>query len=191
MMYTVNMIVIIGLGNPGEKFKRTRHNAGFMAVDFFAVKNGFPDFELSKKYDSLISENSEVFLVKPQTFMNESGRAVGRIIKDHNLEAKDLVVVRDDIDLPLGKIKISKDSGAGGHKGVDSIINALGNNHFIQLKIGICPEKGKPTAVEKFVIKKFTKEEQEILNQTIEKAASAMYLLISEGIEKAMNEYNR
>ncbi|MEK7124671.1 MAG: aminoacyl-tRNA hydrolase, partial [Patescibacteria group bacterium] len=113
-----------------------------------------------------------------------------KMIYDSGFKIYELIVVHDDIDLPLGKIKIAKDSGAGGHKGVDSIINAIGAKDFIRIKIGICPEKGKPKDVEKFVIKKFTKEETDILNEAIKKSTDALDLLIREGPEKAMNQFN-
>lgn len=184
------MTIIIGLGNPGEKFKNTRHNAGFAAVDFFAQKNNFPEFKLSKKYQSLISENENVMLVKPQTFMNESGKAVKSTLKKKR--ETELIIIHDDIDLPLGKIKLSKDSGDGGHKGVNSIIHHLGKQDFVRLKIGICPTSGKPKAVEKFVIEKFNnKEEMQTLHKVIEMSANALDMLINEGLEKTMNEYNR
>ncbi len=209
------MIIIVGLGNPGEKFKNTRHNVGFMVVDFFhayrqagAKENDFPDFLLSKKYDALISEsnhahilenvsmenertNEEIILVKPQTFMNESGKAVKKITTHYKLQTTNLIVIHDDIDLPLGKLKISKDSGAGGHKGIESIINNLGTKDFVRFKIGICPQKGKPNSVETFVVKKFTKEEQEILDSVIVKTSEALDLFIKEGLEKTMNKYNK
>lgn len=184
------MFIIIGLGNPGEKFKKTRHNLGFMAVDFFVEKNNLSEFKMQKKYDSLISENSEVILVKPQTFMNNSGLAVKKLTKPYPLNANPLVIVHDDIDLPLGKLKISKDSGSGGHKGVDSIIDALGKKNFIRLRIGICPQSGKPDAVEKFVLQKFKKEEQEIINSALQKTVDALNFFIENGLEKTMNQFN-
>ncbi len=181
--------IVVGLGNPGKKFENTRHNLGFMVVDFFAKKNEFPDFELSKKYESLICENERAILVKPQTFMNESGKAVVKLTTHYKLPTTNLVIVHDDIDLPLGKIKIVKDSGAGGHRGVESIINNVGTKDFIRLKIGICPEK-KSTDTEKFVIQKFTKEKMGIVNESIKKSAEVLKILISDGIEKAMNAFN-
>ena len=195
------MIIIVGLGNPGEKFEHTRHNTGFMAVDFFAQKNEFPEFEMSKKYESLTSRKDDILLAKPQTFMNESGKAVRKLTTHYKLPTTHLVVVHDDIDLPLGKLKISKDSGAGGHKGVNSIITALGKKDFVRIKIGICPPAtavggvpsgggSKPKEVEKFVLKKFTKEEMEALKETIKKSVDALDMLIKEGLEKAMNQFN-
>ena len=182
------MLILVGLGNPGKKFDNTPHNAGFEALDFFAQKNDFPEFEFSKKYNSLISEKDDVLLAKPQTFMNESGVSVKEILK--NKKEATLLVIHDDIDLPLGKIKFSQGNGAGGHKGVDSIIQHLGSKDFIRLKIGVGKE-GEKIPAEEIVLKKFTKEEQEILQRIMEKSAQALNLLIEEGIEKTMNEYNR
>lgn len=179
--------IIVGLGNPGAKFNNTPHNVGFEILDFFAEKNNFPEFKLSKKYGSLISENGDVLLAKPQTFMNESGVAVKKIISNTNNQM--LIVVHDDIDLPLGKIKLSKDGGAGGHKGVESIIQHLGNNNFIQLKVGIGSKGEKEKALD-VVLKKFSAKEKETLKQVIEKSSQALVYLIENGLEKAMNEHN-
>lgn len=154
------MTIIVGLGNPGRKYKDTRHNTGFQVVDEFARENNFPEFRLSKKYNSLISEKNNIILAKPLTFMNESGKAVKKMIGE-------LIVVHDDIDLPLGKIKIVKSRGAAGHKGVESIIKEIGTKDFTRFRIGIQPKTGKPKNVEKFVLQKFTKQEKEIIKQTI------------------------
>ena len=120
------MIIIVGLGNPGEQYKNTRHNVGFIAVDEFAKINNFPEFKLQKKSNTLVSEhtlgNEAVVLAKPQTFMNESGKSVKQLISNTEAKMADLVIIHDDIDLPIGKIKIIKDRGSAGHKGVESII---------------------------------------------------------------------
>jgi PTH1 family peptidyl-tRNA hydrolase len=181
------MTIIIGLGNPGSKFDYTRHNAGFMVIDAFAKEFNFPGFSMVKKADALVCEDNDIILVKPQTFMNESGKSVQELLKNKNEPI--LIVVHDDIDLPLGKIKFSKDSGAGGHKGVDSIIQHLGNNHFIRLKVGIGAE-GEKVKAEEVVLKKFSPEEQEILNKVILTAVTALEHLIKEGLEKTMNAYH-
>jgi PTH1 family peptidyl-tRNA hydrolase len=178
--------IIIGLGNPGKKFENTRHNVGFMAIDKFAEKNDFPDFKMQKKSNALISENSDMMLVKPQTFMNESGKAVKKI--SENSPSANLIVVHDDIDLPVGKIKIVKDRGSAGHKGVESIIQNIGNENLLRIRIGISPQEN--IEAKKIVLKKFSKKEQEIINQTIAKTAEALNFLIKKGIEKTMNEYN-
>ena len=180
------MIIIIGLGNPGEKFKNTRHNIGFMAIDFFAKKNDFPKFELSKKYNSLVSKNEEVMLVKPQTFMNESGKAVKSIMKNQN--SSSLIIIQDDIDLPIGKLKIAKERGSAGHKGIESIIKNVGNENLIRLRVGIQPKIGKPKDTEKLVIKDFTKEEQEIINQSISKIADTLDSFFKNGLERTQSQ---
>ncbi len=183
------MIIIVGLGNPGEKFEKTRHNVGFKAIDFFAKKNEFPDFEISKKHDALISEKKKIFLAKPQTFMNKSGTSVKKVMAQN--KKADLLVIHDDIDLPLGKIKVVKNRGSAGHKGVESIIKAVGNKNLARIRVGIAPQKGKSKAPEDFVVKNFSEEEQKIINKTIKKISDALDLFIEEGLEKTMNEYNR
>jgi PTH1 family peptidyl-tRNA hydrolase len=181
------MTIIIGLGNPGEQYKNTRHNVGFMAIDKFAKKNDFPEFKLQKKSNALISEKDNIVLVKPQTFMNESGKAIKEIIKNKPIE--NLIVIHDDIDLPIGKIKIVQERGSAGHKGVESIIQNIGNDGLIRFRIGIGSEKKQE--VIKIVLKKFSSEEQKIIDKIIQKAADALNFFIKEGLEKTMNEYNK
>src|SRR3989344_8622863 len=152
------MTIIIGLGNPGKKFEKTRHNVGFLILDKFMEKNNFPDFVFSKKYNSLTSEkiileNKKVILIKPQTFMNNSGKAVKSLISDTKDQASILIIVHDDIDLPVGKIKIVEERGSAGHKGVESIIKNVGNNDLIRIRIGIAPQSEIKT--KKIVLKKF------------------------------------
>ena len=194
-----NMIIIIGLGNPGKKFEHTRHNVGFMAVDAFAKINNFPEFKLSKKFSSLISEEiiaeQKILLAKPQTFMNESGKAVRAITKPYTINPKPLlVIIHDDIDLPVGKIKIIKERGSAGHKGVESIIKSIGNDGLIRFRIGISPYS-KPDLeqikAKNVVLKKFSKEEQKSIDKTIQNTVDALNLYIIEGIDKTMNEYNK
>lgn len=184
------MIVIVGLGNPGKKFKDTRHNLGFTAVDFFAKINGFPDFELSKKYEALISQKGEIILVKPQTFMNNSGVAVKRITSEKKWKMADVVVVHDDIDLPLGALRIIKNRGSAGHKGVESVMKHIGSKNFVRLRIGIQLSSGKPKNPERFVIEASTEQEEQKLRPSIKKVSQALDYLISNNIDKAMNKYN-
>ena len=170
--------LIVGLGNPGEKFKNTRHNIGFRVLDYFAKENNFPEFALSKKFNALISESEtngrKVLLAKPQTFMNSSGKAVKKIVDKNKLQAAyyklqyiSLIVVHDDIDLLFGKIKISQNRGSAGHRGVESIIKELGTKNFTRLRVGIQLEKGKLQNTEVFVLKNFTGAEEKGLEQTI------------------------
>jgi PTH1 family peptidyl-tRNA hydrolase len=181
------MIIIIGLGNPGIKFQNTRHNVGFMVIDEFAKENNFPEFVLQKKSNALISDKDGVILVKPQTFMNESGKAVKKILS--NKETSNIVVIHDDIDLPVSKIKIVKERGSAGHKGVESIIQNIGNDGLIRFRVGIGQEK-KQEAID-VVLEKFSEQEQELIGSVIKKTSSALDLFIKEGLDSAMNEYNK
>ena len=181
------MITIVGLGNPGEKFKNTRHNVGFVAVDAYAAINDFPAFELEKKFDALVSEKDNVILAKPQTFMNESGKSVKKLLTKNNTDG--LVVIHDDIDLPVGKIKIVKERGSAGHKGVESIIQNVGNDGLIRIRVGIGGQED--TKAMKIVLKNFSWEEQKKIDGAIQKTSDALSLFIKEGLEKAMNEYNK
>ena len=181
------MIIFIGLGNPGKKFENTRHNVGFMAINEFAKKNNFPEFSLQKKSDALLSEKDDILLVKPQTFMNESGKSATEIIK--NKPTENLIIIHDDIDLPIGKIKIVKDRGSAGHKGVESIIQNIGNDGLIRFRIGIGLEN-KVEAL-KVVLKRFSIAEQKTIDETIQKTVEALDLFVKEGLDKTMNEYNK
>lgn len=151
------MKLIVGLGNPGKKYERTRHNIGSRVIG-----------ELK------LLDLKNVVLIKPATFMNESGAAVKKLIKNHKLKIEDLTVIHDDIDLPAGQFKISRNRGSAGHKGVQSIIKELGTKNFERVRIGICPLLGKPEAVEKFVLQNFTKSEEKILKDVIEKIVKEM-----------------
>jgi len=184
------MFLIIGLGNPLKKYINTRHNVGFMAIDKFKENNNFPGFKFDKKSNALLSKKDNIILLKPQTFMNESGKSVKKIIKDKNIKLENLIVVHDDIDLIIGKIKIVKDRGSAGHKGVESIINELKTKNFIRIRIGIGFQSEKPKDTKNFVINNFTKEEKEIINKTLEEVNEAIKIIIENGYEKAATIYN-
>ncbi len=199
-----HMILVIGLGNPGKKYKNTRHNLGFRIVDEFREKNNFPKFKLSKKFNSLISESfvdgKKVILVKPRTFMNESGKSVKSLTNFYKstrsglVTKPDFVVIHDDIDLPLGKIRIVKNRGAAGHKGVESIIKEIGTKNFVRFRVGIKRTKGtrqNTKFLAGFVLQKLKKDEEKIIKETIEKTIEAIELFLKKGLEKAMSEYNR
>jgi len=188
------MIILVGLGNPGEKFNNTPHNLGFLVLDKFRERNNFPDFKLSKKLDSSISEEAfngeKTILVKPQTFMNESGKAVKKITANYKAQDTRLIVVHDDIDLPLETIKIIKNRGSAGHKGVESIIKEIGNKDFIRIRIGVIPKIGKPEKLESFVLKRLDKEEKSIVDNIAQKATDIIDSLVKNGLEETMNKYN-
>lgn len=184
------MRIIVGLGNPGLVFKKTRHNLGFRVIDAFRRKNGFPKFKHSKKFKSLISEGclerKKIITAKPQTFMNSSGRAVKSLVSGLKLQVSSLWVVHDDIDLSLGKIRISKGRGAAGHKGVQSIFDALNTKDFVRFRIGIQTED-KKQKTEEFVLQKFNKAEENILREVIKRTVRAIEIALREGIEKVMS----
>ena len=192
------MILIIGLGNPGKKYKFSRHNLGFLVLDRFSKKNHF-EFKSSKKLKSKISkgyfDKIKVVLVKPQIFMNNSGKAVKLLATSYKRQTTNIWVIHDDIDLALGKMKIVKNRGAGGHKGVQSIINEMKTKNFVRFRLGINP-KYKITkqwnngAMEKFVLKKFTKTEKEITKKVVKNCVKALEITLKKGLEKAMNEFN-
>lgn len=184
------MIVIVGLGNPGEQYKNTRHNVGFMAVDAFAEKNNFPEFKLQKKSNALVSENiingNKVILAKPQTFMNESGKSVKQLAS--NAET-DLIIIHDDIDLPAGKLKIIKERGSAGHKGVESIIQNIGNDGLVRFRVGVGGQNDIKAM--KVVLKNFSEGEKKLIADALEKTTDALNLFLEEGLEKTMNKYNK
>ncbi len=193
--------VIVGLGNPGKEYEHTRHNAGRLAVLLFAKTEGFDAFTENKKAVALITKGSvegeNVTLVLPETQMNLSGKAVLPFVKSVKA-AKTLVVVRDDLDLPLGVIKMTFARGSGGHRGVESIRRALKTDAFAQIKIGISAKtpKGKtkkPSGEEKVikhVLGKFSPAEEPVLKKTLKKVSTVLSLFVSEGIEKATMEAN-
>jgi len=151
------MKLIVGLGNPGSKYEKTRHNIGFMVIDFLIQ---------SKQFDS-----KKIKLIKPQTMMNNSGQEVKSIADYYKIPAQDILVIHDDIDLPLGQIKIQQNRSSAGHKGVQSIIDSLGTKDFIRMRIGIRPEE-LTIDTEKFVIQKFTPQEQKIIDKEIKGIAA-------------------
>jgi len=185
------MKIIVGLGNPGKKFEKTRHNLGFMVLDKFSRKNKFPKFKMQKEFLAEISEKKigkeKIILAKPQTFMNSSGNSVKLLTRTFNLEPKNLFVIHDDLDIPFGKIKISFGRGSAGHRGVQSIIDEIGTRDFVRFRIGI----GRASNKEDFVLQKFSKKEEKILKEIIEKACRAIEMATKEGIEKAMSEFNK
>jgi len=161
------MYIVVGLGNPGEEYTRTRHNMGRMAVNFLRDKV------------------SGIKVVTPNTYMNESGRAVAKVIKSKKAAQK-LIVVYDDLDLPLGTLKISYDRSSGGHKGLESIIRALKTKEFVRVRIGI----GKKGDVEKYILGEFKKAELETLKKVFPKVSQAVETIVVHGTELAMNKFN-
>ena len=203
--------VIAGLGNPGEEYDLTRHNTGRMAVDFFAHAMKFSDWHVDMKAKAHVRSGmvgkTAVALVAPDTFMNKSGVAVARFVKSAKA-AERLVVVHDDLDLPLGSMKISYDRGSGGHKGLESVMRAVKTKRFIRVRIGVSPTTTsgllrKPEgekAVLDFILTKFSVKggstsggktsELGEMRKVFKRVAEALTTIVSEGRERAMNEFN-
>ncbi|HDY72834.1 MAG TPA: aminoacyl-tRNA hydrolase [bacterium] len=164
------MKLIVGLGNPGHRYKKTRHNVGWIVINELA-KN----WKKSKKANCVYSKQGDIEYIKPLTFMNNSGKAVRSVKDKHKIKPENIIVIHDDIDLPFGEIRISKDVSSAGHKGVQSIINELGTQDFTRVRIGINPrlvgeQADRKIDTERFVLEKFTKEENKQLDEIIKQA---------------------
>lgn len=201
------MKLIIGLGNPGTKYLNTRHNFGFMALDYFQKENGFLTWKNAEKFKVEISQgeisDEKIILAKPQTFMNLSGQAVRVLADFYKIALEDILIVHDDIDLPLGAMRLSQNSGPAGHKGIKSIIECLATQNFSRLRLGIKPKESSfsslfksrlfasplfkrrlggilKTPAEKFVLQNFSPAEKLTTEEIIKKAAETIHLFIKE-----------
>ncbi|MCX6737895.1 MAG: aminoacyl-tRNA hydrolase [Candidatus Parcubacteria bacterium] len=176
------MILIIGLGNPGLKFKNTRHNLGFEILDQLKKEGNFSVWEEKKRLKAKICngeyKDKKIILAKPQTFMNNSGEAVKLLTAFYKISPDELWIVHDDIDLDFGKIRIKNNSSSGGHKGTESIISSLGNKDFRQLKIGVLNKEKSKIDVKKFVLQKFTKQEIEQLKDIKQATISSLFSVL-------------
>ena len=187
------MYLIVGLGNPGEEYERTRHNLGFWVIDKLASEEGIR--VTTRECQSMIGrgviEGRSAKLIKPQTFMNLSGHAVSCFAARHHLvlPATTLIVLSDDLALPLGRIRIRERGSAGGHNGLKSIIEALGSNEFIRLRMGIQPDH-PITNSKKFVLERFALSERPVCDAMIDQAAKAVRTIVRDGALKAMAEHN-
>lgn len=182
--------MIIGLGNPGRKYEKTRHNAGFLVMDRLAEKLGIT-IDLKKfkaDYQTTIHEGVKVFLVKPQTFMNNSGEAVVALMRYFQIEPKDILVISDDVDLPVGKIRIRSKGSDGGQKGIGSIIQYIKTRDFARLRIGIGSDPQIPMA--DYVLGKVPKHERSEFEDALNAATLAAQDFITKDIEQVMNEHN-
>lgn len=184
------MKLIVGLGNPGREYQGTRHNVGFEAIDRLARKHGIQ--VRSRRNRALVGEGEiqgeRVVLAKPQTFMNLSGEAVSGLARRYRVDPSEIIVITDDVNLPLARLRIRQRGSAGGHKGLASIIRSLGTEDFARIRIGV----GSPTGQDMvdYVLGKFGREEREAARAAVERAAEAVELILREGIESAMNVFN-
>lgn len=178
------MHLIIGLGNPGIQYENTRHNLGFRALDLLTGSEVFEN-----KYDSQFLKLDDVILAKPQLFMNLSGKAVAQILKYY--PAAELVVIHDDLDFPLGTIRVQKNASSAGHNGVESIISELGTKDFIRIRLGIDnPETKKDIAGDDYVLQKFTPAEEEIVKEVLLLTKQAVEMIQTDGLDMAQSKFN-
>ena len=193
------MKLIVGLGNLGQGYANNRHNVGFICLSHFARTQGirFDKKQGKARVGTGEVAGNKVVLAKPQTYMNLSGESVSRLIKKFDINLDDLLVIHDDLDLPLGKIRIRLGGGSGGHNGVDSIINELGSQDFIRLRVGIGrPAENKGTTepsddeIITYVLGDFTPDEKQAITQVIPRVTEAILCLLTEGLTAAMNRYN-
>ena len=186
------MKLIVGLGNPGKRYERTRHNLGFLVIDRIAVQHGIA---LEKKFCNAVVgegavEGEKVLLAKPQTYMNRSGQAVAALGRDYGIGTVDLLVINDDLDLPFGRIRIRPGGSAGGHRCHFSIMERLPGAPFHRVRIGIGRPPEGVEAVD-YVLQPFNPSESEQLDGVVQRAAESVECLLRDGVERAMAYYNR
>lgn len=197
------MKLIVGLGNPESKYAGTRHNLGFDVLNKYASSIRYPVlWEEQKKFKSQIAKiTKDILCVKPQTYVNNSGLAVILLTTYYKIHTTDLIVIHDELDLPLGKIKVRLGGAAAGHLGVESIIEALGTDQFIRVRVGIGPSTGSGLALlgehkkahfsaEKFVLGPFLHSEKPKVKHMIKQALKALEILLEKGLEQAQNQFN-
>ena len=184
--------LVVGLGNPGEKYENTRHNVGFLTVDELAGRLDIPVQKL--KYRALTNTarlgGAPVLLMKPVTFMNLSGEAVGQAAAFYKIPPERVLVISDDVSLPLGKLRIRKSGSAGGHNGLKNIIQHLGTDAFPRVKIGVGQKPHPDYDMADWVLSKFTGEDKKVIAQAVERAADAVACYIQEGPDRAMGKFN-
>lgn len=188
------MYLIVGLGNPGRKYDHTRHNIGFKVIEELARRHG-ADLANKSVFNSLTAKTdisgTGVFLLLPQTYMNNSGQAVSAAMRKLGIKADRLIVIHDEIDLPSASVKVKNGGGAAGHNGIKSIIEHIGSREFVRIRIGIGrPEKDGQSSAE-YVLSVFAKSEKKLIKESVRMAADATEAVVLEGPSKAMNAYNK
>ncbi|MCR4696491.1 MAG: aminoacyl-tRNA hydrolase [Lachnospiraceae bacterium] len=187
------MFAIIGLGNPGKEYENTRHNAGFNSVDAIAKKYGIDisKSEFKSKVGQGFIDGQKVILVKPQTYMNNSGEAVREVVDFYKLDStSEIMIIYDDISLDVGMIRVRDKGSAGGHNGIKSIIAHLGSEVFLRIRVGV-GDKGENGDLVKHVLGTFKGDDETTIKESYEKAVDAATLILNDNLEKAMNIYNK
>ena len=184
--------LVVGLGNPGEKYENTRHNVGFLTVDELAERARVPVQKL--KYRALTNTvelgGARALLMKPVTYMNLSGEAVGQAARFYKIPPERVLVISDDVSLPLGKLRIRKSGSAGGHNGLKNIIQHLGTDQFPRVKIGVGEKPHPDYDMADWVLSKFTGEDLKTITEAVKRAADAAACVVKDGPDKAMNRFN-
>jgi PTH1 family peptidyl-tRNA hydrolase len=191
------MKLIVGLGNPGKAYAHNRHNVGFQCLNYFARLHSirFDHRQCQARVGIRQVRGEKLLLARPGTFMNLSGKSLACLVHKHHVPLSDLLVIYDDLDLPLGKIRLRQSGSSGGHKGMNSIISALGSEDFSRIRVGIGrpqPEKQSMSedAVVSYVLSDFSPEEEAIIKPVIARVSEAIDCFLAQGIEAAMNEFN-
>ncbi|MDB6119128.1 MAG: peptidyl-trna hydrolase [Verrucomicrobiaceae bacterium] len=184
--------LIVGLGNPGESYRDTRHNVGYMVLDEVARRMS-TTFQHEKRWNCMLARSGATWLLKPLTFMNLSGEAVAGVAHFYKLKPAETLVTFDDVDMPIGSVRLRPSGSAGGHNGMRSIISLLGTNEFPRLKLGIAAEGGRPAGdkLSGHVLGRFSEDERAGILQAVDRAADAVALALRSGIDAAMNLFNR
>lgn len=185
------MKLIVGLGNPGEQYRHTRHNIGWMVLDELVKEFPRLSFLKNEKFHGYIAKDANLILLKPTTFMNLSGEAIGKVTQFYHLEPMDIFQIRDDVDLPFGQIKIQFGRGAAGHKGAISTMEYLGTDEYWHIRIGIAGEEHYETTTEKYVLEEFNKQEKKKLLAILKRTVNAIKHCLSDGPESAAQEFNQ
>ena len=187
------MKLIVGLGNPGIEYQFTPHNMGFLAVDRIAEQHGVrvSNRQCRALTGRAVIAEQEVLLAKPETYMNLSGMSVRELVREHAVDAaQDLIVIYDELDLPLGAMRIRQRGSSAGHNGMESIIGALGSDEFVRMRLGIGPDHPVKDGV-RYVLGQFKKSQYAAVDQELDTAAEAVKVILDEGVAKAMNRFNR
>ncbi len=188
---TSTTFLIVGLGNPGREYRENRHNVGFMVIDRLAVRLGvsFTRVEMKSLVTKAEHDRARLVLAKPQTFMNLSGNATRSLLRYYKVPLENLIIAYDDVDLPLGVLRIRPDGGSAGQKGVGSIIEQLGTQQFPRLRVGIGRPPGRMEAAD-YVLQDFSRQEAELLATTLDRAVEAVLTFVAQGLNTAMNLHN-
>ena len=184
--------IVVGLGNPGDKYENTRHNAGFLVVDELARRGNFAIRKVKHKAltETAVIGGQGVLVMKPTTYMNLSGEAVGDAARFYKVPADHVLVISDDTDLPVGKLRIRKSGSAGGHNGLKSIIQHLGGDGFPRLKVGVGGKPHPDYDMADWVLGKLQGEDKKTMDEAVKRAADAIECLLKDGADKAMNKFN-